>query len=159
MSPHLPSPISRDRASGPPAPLTLDHLHAFAAWLTHGPGTVRQIAGKADVDLVTLHPRTAELFAVGALEILGQSASDGPVYCTVATGVHLPSGADVIERQLSTLAIESQVSIAAGIMARHGRRGRIVPATEQEEITLTGSAKETAEAPGAEPIAKSFHLE
>lgn len=101
--------------------LTLEHLHAFAAWLVHGPGTVRQVAGKADVALISLHPRTAELLAIGGVAVYGTSNGE-PIYSAVTTGLHVPSATDVVQRQLNTLSKADRVSIAAGIMATEGKR-------------------------------------
>jgi len=131
--------------------LTLDHLRAFAAWLTHGPGTLRQVAGRADMHLIDLHPRTVELVALGALQPMAQSETEGPIYAVQLSDVATPSVTDAVERKLNSLPVAEQVSIAAGIMARHGRRGRIVPATEQEEISLTGSAAEAAPTLSSQP--------
>lgn len=122
--------------------LTLDQLRAFAAWLTHGPGTIRQVAGRADMNLIDLHPRSMEFVALGALQPMAASDTGGPIYQVKLDDVATPSVADIVERRINSLPVADQVSIAAGIMARHGRRGRVVPATEQEEIALTGSAKE-----------------
>lgn len=107
-----------------PIPLTADHVQAVAAWLAHGPGTVRQVAVKADVALTLLHPRTDDLLAVGGLRVVGQSDTEGPIISAATGDVHTPSTTDVVERKLNSLPVRDQVSIAAGIMARHGKRGR-----------------------------------
>jgi hypothetical protein len=104
------------------ANLTLEHLLAYAAWLTHGPGTVRQVAGKADLPMSLVHPRTEELLAIGGVRIAGQSETEGPIYLAVTGEVQVPSAADAAQRILSTLQVEDQVSIAAGVLSRHGRR-------------------------------------
>lgn len=103
--------------------LTLEALHTYAAWLAHAPCTVHQLAGKSDLPLISLQPRSEELHAVGALKIVGTSGN-GPIYA-LASGVEVnaPSTTDRVERQLTTLPVRDQVSIAAGIMARHGKRG------------------------------------
>lgn len=120
--------------------LELAHLTTWAAWLAHAPCTVRALAGKSDRPLIELHPRTLELAALGALTVTGQT-SDGPVYALAhAPDLNAPTATDLVERRLTTLPIRDQVSIAAGIMARHGRRSR--PGARdraQEEMPLTTS--------------------
>jgi hypothetical protein len=101
-----------------------DLLRAFAAWLHHGPCTVRQLAGRSDLPMIELHPRTLELARLGAVREAGQSAADGPIWSASPDLVAAPTAADVVQRTLNTLAIPDQVSIAAAIMARHGRRPR-----------------------------------
>lgn len=120
-----------------PAPvLTLDHLQAYAAWLHYGPGTIRQVAGRSDMAMIGLHPRTAELLELGAVKVFGQSATEGPIYTAITAEVILPSATDIAERQLNTLPVRDQVSIAAGIMARHGRRHRHTAQGEREQLNL-----------------------
>lgn len=117
--------------------LELAHLTTFAAWSAHGPCTVRALAGKCDRPLIELAPRTLDLLALGALDAVG-STTDGPVYALAhAPDLNAPSATDLLERRLTTLPIRDQVSIAAGIMARHGRRSRGTgPDRAQAEISL-----------------------
>jgi hypothetical protein len=41
-----------------------------SAWLAHGPGTTREVAAAAGIDLLTFRPRTTELFHLGLIELL-----------------------------------------------------------------------------------------
>lgn len=110
--------------------LELAHLTTYAAWCAHAPCTARALAGKSERPLVELAPRTLELHALGALTIAGET-SDGPVYALAhAPDLNAPSSTDLVERRLNTLPIRDQVSIAAGIMARHGRRARPSPTAQ-----------------------------
>lgn len=113
----------------------MDHLHAYAAWLAHGPGTAHQLAGKSDIPLIELRPRTEELLAVGGVRILGQ-ATEGPIFAAAAHEVNAPSATDVAQRQINTLPIQDQVSIAAGIMAKHGRRNKQTAASANQRELL-----------------------
>lgn len=119
-----------------PIPLTLEHLHAYAAWQAHGPGTCHHVSGKSDLPLLSLRPRTEELQQVGALVVIGQ-ATEGPLYALAAApDLNAPSATDHAQRQLNTLPIQDQVSIAAGIMARHGRRGRTASHWDRQQTEL-----------------------
>jgi hypothetical protein len=140
-SSHLPPLAS---VSTPAHTLELEHLTTWAAWLAHAPCTARALAGKSDRPLVELAPRTVELHALGALVIVGETG-DGPVYALAhALEINAPSGTDLVERRLNTLPIRDQVSIAAGIMSRHGRRSRPSPAAQ---LPLAESAESSPSAP------------
>jgi hypothetical protein len=134
----MPSASNSPAAPEAPPALELGHLRTFAAWQAHGPATVHQLAAKADLPLIDVHPRTLELLAVGALEVIGQ-ATTGPIYAPALTDeINAPTVADLVERKLNTLDPRDQVSIAAGIMARHGRRGaaRRTNSREQSDLPL-----------------------
>ena len=107
----------------PAITLTLEHLHAYAAWLAHGPGTARAVSGKSDIPLIELRPRTDELRAVGGVRVEGQSV-EGPIYSAVTRDVNASSPTDAAERQLNSLPVRDQVSLAAGIMAKYGKRNK-----------------------------------
>lgn len=40
-------------------------MAVYNAWLEHGPGTTRQVADRSGIDLLTLRPRTTELYQMG----------------------------------------------------------------------------------------------
>jgi hypothetical protein len=42
----------------------------LSAWITQGPGTTRQVAQAAGIDLLTFRPRTTELFQIGAVALV-----------------------------------------------------------------------------------------
>lgn len=130
-----PQPSTLNSSAAATPLLTLEHLHAFAAWLAHGPGTARAVAGKSDIPLIELRPRTEELLAVGGVRIIGQ-ATEGPIYTALPNEINAPSATDEAQRQLNTLPIQDQVSIAAGIMARHGRRGRTAAHWDRQQTEL-----------------------
>jgi hypothetical protein len=117
-------------------PLCVEHLRTFAAWMAFGPCTVHQLAGRSDLPVIELHPRTEELLAVGGVAIVGQ-ATTGPIFRAVTSDCALPSTTDLVERKLNTLPVRDQVSIAAGIMARHGRRGRTAREHSDEQAALS----------------------
>jgi len=41
----------------------------WQAWLQHGPGTTREVAARAEIDLLTFRPRSTELYQLGFLAI------------------------------------------------------------------------------------------
>lgn len=44
-------------------------LKVMDAWRVHGPGTTREVALKAGMDILTFRPRTTELLQLGLLEM------------------------------------------------------------------------------------------
>jgi predicted transcriptional regulator len=70
--------------------ITWDHLQAtvqgkrlevLSAWKQHGPCTTRELAAKADMDLLAVRPRTTELLQLGLLkEVEGEGQGHEGVY-------------------------------------------------------------------------------
>ena len=58
---------------------TLEHRFGavYLAWLTHGPGTTRAVAGASGIDLLTFRPRTTDLFHLGLVEMTGSESGNG----------------------------------------------------------------------------------
>lgn len=131
-----------------------DDMHRVAdAWLQHGPGTTRQVAEKSGISLLTFRPRTTDLFQLGFVECIGASGTEG-IYRGRTTdeartaweaGERPDATGEVVkvreklERQINTLPIKDQVSIAAGIMARAGHaKKHATPGAgaKQEELSL-----------------------
>jgi hypothetical protein len=48
---------------------------AYYVWLAFGPGTTRDVAIKSGWDILSLRPRTTDLFHLGLVELCGKSAS------------------------------------------------------------------------------------
>lgn len=121
----------------PPVALELAHIEVFRAWLAHGPGTARHLSGKSDLPLIEVRPRSEDLHAIGALTIVGQT-SDGPSYAvaTAAHDINAPSATDIAQRHVHTLPVRDQVSIAASIMARYGRRRLSRSASTRAQLDL-----------------------
>lgn len=134
--------------------VTEDMLRVHEAWLTHGPGTTRAVAERSGISLLTLRPRTTDLYKLGLVELvdakLGIRSSEG-VYRFVRpadaeTSQSWRSRADfrgagrvarqspslpsfyhsvtTVEAAIATLTPTQQVRIAAAIMARHGHNKR-----------------------------------
>jgi hypothetical protein len=57
--------------------LNEDRAAVHSAWLKHGPGTTRQVADLAGIDLLSFRPRTTELFQLGLLELAGKDGHQG----------------------------------------------------------------------------------
>jgi hypothetical protein len=55
----------------------------YHAWQTHGPGTTREVAERAAIDILTFRPRTTELFQLGLLEISEEQTGKEGVYQAV----------------------------------------------------------------------------
>lgn len=49
----------------------------LAAWRAHGPGTTVQIAARSEIGLLTLRPRTTELFELGFLTLAEDQQAKG----------------------------------------------------------------------------------
>lgn len=56
--------------------LTALRLAALHAWREHGPGTTREVARRAGMDILTFRPRTTELHQLGYV-VLQQGESEG----------------------------------------------------------------------------------
>ena len=83
----------------------LDAIRAdvHRAWLAHGPGTTRDVAAKAAIDILTFRPRSTELYQLGLLALSGKEGHQGiyhartmPEWETFVAARRLPS-----ESQLS----------------------------------------------------------
>jgi hypothetical protein len=49
----------------------------YQAWQAYGPGTTREVAAKAGIDILTFRPRTTELFQMGFVEVVEDADSVG----------------------------------------------------------------------------------
>lgn len=54
-----------------------DMRRVHEAWRAHGPGTTRQVAERSGISLLTLRPRTTDLYHLGMVEITGWDGSAG----------------------------------------------------------------------------------
>jgi len=54
-----------------------DMLRVHRAWKDYGPGTTRQVAERAGISLLTLRPRTTELYQLGLVECTGEEKANG----------------------------------------------------------------------------------
>ncbi len=52
------------------AHLNVARSNVYEAWLTHGPCTTRQLAIASGIDLLTLRPRTTELYQLGLVTLI-----------------------------------------------------------------------------------------
>ncbi len=62
------------------ATLNESRTRVHRAWLAHGPGTTREIAQKAQIDILSLRPRSTELYELGLIELLSLKPSDASNY-------------------------------------------------------------------------------
>lgn len=49
-------------------------LEVLSAWREHGPGTTREVAERAGMDLLTFRPRTTELVQIGLVVVMDEDA-------------------------------------------------------------------------------------
>lgn len=59
------------------AHLTEDLVRVHLAWQAYGPGTTREIAQKAGISLLTLRPRTTDLYKLGLVVLVDQEKANG----------------------------------------------------------------------------------
>lgn len=52
-------------------------LAVLDAYRAHGPATTRQISAASHINLLTLRPRTTELFEMGLIKLAGRSGKEG----------------------------------------------------------------------------------
>lgn len=57
--------------------ITEDMARVHAAWQQHGPGTTRQVAERSGLSLLTLRPRTTDLYKLGLVELTDQAGNEG----------------------------------------------------------------------------------
>lgn len=57
--------------------LTAQREAVHRTWLAHGPGTTREVATRAGMDLLSFRPRSTELFQLGLLALDGHAGHDG----------------------------------------------------------------------------------
>jgi len=57
-------------------------LVVYEAWQKHGPGTTREIAERSGLDILTVRPRTTNLFALGFVHLVEQAGHEG-IYAAV----------------------------------------------------------------------------
>jgi len=88
----------------------LDGLRAAAlrAWREHGPGTTREVAMRAGMDLLTFRPRTTELMEMGLVSIVMEE--DGKPQRRQREGVYAATTLEAFEiwRRLQ---IENQLQL------------------------------------------------
>jgi hypothetical protein len=52
-------------------------LVVYEAWQKHGPGTTREIAERSGLDILTVRPRTTELYQLNFVALLGFVNKEG----------------------------------------------------------------------------------
>jgi len=57
--------------------LRRDRMDVYTAWVSHGPGTTRQIATASGIDILTFRPRTTDLVQVGLVRCIGGQKGEG----------------------------------------------------------------------------------
>lgn len=57
--------------------ITADMLRVHAAWQQFGPGTTRQVAARSGISLLTLRPRTTDLYQLGLVELTTSEGHEG----------------------------------------------------------------------------------
>lgn len=49
----------------------------LTAWRVHGPGTTRDVAGRAHIDILQFRPRTTELYQLGFVALVEERNGEG----------------------------------------------------------------------------------
>lgn len=75
----------------------------YAAWIQHGPCTTEELAARSGLNLLTLRPRTTELYQMGFVEL----ASDIPQSANPHSAIQTPKSSGGIYRARSEL--EAQI--------------------------------------------------
>lgn len=57
--------------------VTDDMRRVHRAWRDHGPGTTRAVADASGISLLTLRPRTTDLYQLGMVECTARDGSEG----------------------------------------------------------------------------------
>lgn len=57
-----------------------DMVEVHEAWQTHGPCTTRELAERSGLSLLTLRPRTTDLYQIGLVACEGKKGREGGVY-------------------------------------------------------------------------------
>lgn len=52
----------------------------WLAWINHGPGTTREVAHRAGIDILAFRPRSTELFQLGLLFLASQHPAKEGIY-------------------------------------------------------------------------------
>jgi len=55
-------------------------LDVYRIWREYGPGTTRAVALRSGREILSLRPRTTDLYGIGLVELVGRVAGDGGVY-------------------------------------------------------------------------------
>lgn len=114
-----------------------DMQRVHRAYAEHGPGTTREIAEKSGISLLTLRPRTTDLYQVGMVECIDRRGGEGVyAYRNEAQAEaaeawkqdrssHKQSGrASPAENPTQFLSQEQQVRWAASILGRYAKQKR-----------------------------------
>lgn len=57
--------------------LTEDIVRVHLAWQQYGPGTTREVAQKSGISLLTLRPRTTDLYKLGLVVLVSNEGGEG----------------------------------------------------------------------------------
>ena len=52
-------------------------IRCYEAWKVHGPGSTKDIAAHSGIPLLTLRPRTTQLYKLGYVRLVGRLNRDG----------------------------------------------------------------------------------
>lgn len=58
----------------------------FEAWQLHGPCTTEELAERSGISILTLRPRTTELYQLGFIRLADQAAGHSGIYRAATTG-------------------------------------------------------------------------
>lgn len=58
-------------------------MAVYEAWITHGPATTRELSSRSGIDILTLRPRTTELYILGLVELVDVIRGSEGIYRAV----------------------------------------------------------------------------
>ena len=100
--------------------LTADMLRVRAAWRDHGPGTTREVARRSGISILTLRPRTTDLYHLGLVDCIGRAGTSG-IYQFRTAAQARAAQAWRTERRPQTQ--EPRATIGTTVLPRHSPMG------------------------------------
>ncbi len=137
-----------------------DLVRVHLAYVQFGPGTTRAVSERSGISLLTLRPRTTDLFQLGLVKLVAKATGNEGVYAHVdyttagqkwdsgdrpaatdsdepaATSVNTLPLKDQLLTQIRRLPLAEQLSIAGAIRASAAHQPRHAPAANQSELSL-----------------------
>ncbi len=121
--------------------LTEDLVRVHLAWQQHGPGTTREVAEKSRISLLTLRPRTTDLYKLGLVVLVEQEHANGIYAARTREEAEIslawqqradfrrkagddheaePAGFVTVEQAISSLKPAEQAALGARLMGKWG---------------------------------------
>jgi len=135
-----------------------DDMHrVHQAWLEHGPCTTRQLAERSGISLLTLRPRTTDLYKLGLVTLYGRLTNEG-IYQHCSAGEALesaawrtradfrretsapaesaPRGFLTVDEAINSLPVADRAALGARLMAKYGTLQKKYEAGRIDQLSL-----------------------